>query len=102
MKSTSHLHMVALFALKCPRVDGSGLWLRFVASADRLPIRPLWEECFSYEDFQGPAKPETLEFCKRRGIDVLFLIHVQRTARGKLFLERMEEIRRGVSTTASE
>jgi len=101
MKSSSHLHMVALFALKCPRADGSGLWLRFIGRVDRLPIRSLWEECFSYEDYLGKARPKTLELCKRLGIDVLFVVHVQRNARGNLFHERMEEIRHGVSTTAS-
>lgn len=89
--------MVALFALPV----APGRFLRFVGSVDELPIRPLWQECFSYEDYLGKARPQTLELCKRLGIDVLFLVHVQRNARGNLFRERMEEIRNGVSTAAS-
>jgi hypothetical protein len=101
MKSTGHLHIVALFALRCPPADGSGLWLRFVGRVDQLPIRPFWEESFAYEDYLGKARPGTLQLCKRLGIDVLFVVHVQRNARGNLFRERMEEIRHGVVTAAS-
>ncbi len=89
--------MTALFAIRVP----PGRWLRFLGSADRLPIRPFWEESFSYEDYLGKAKPSTLELCKRFGVDVLFVVHVQRNARGNLFRERMEEIRHGLATTAS-
>lgn len=89
--------MVALFALPV----APGRWLRFVGAADRLPIRPFWEESFSYEDYLGKAQPKTLELCKRIGIDVLFVVHVQRNARGNLFRERMEEIRHAVVTAAS-
>jgi hypothetical protein len=32
---------------------------------------------------------------------VLFVVHVQRNARGNLFHERMEEIRHGVVTAAA-
>jgi hypothetical protein len=85
---TAGLHMVALFAVPL----AGGRWGRFVAAADRLPIRPFWEECFSYEDYLGNAKPSTLELCRKLGVDVLFLVHVQRGARGKLFRERMEEL----------
>lgn len=90
MKSIDNLHVLALFAIRVP----PGRWLRFIAYTNELPIKPLWEECFSYEDYLGKAKPETAALCRRRGIDVLFLIHVQRTARGKFFLEKMEELRR--------
>ena len=96
MKSLSNLHMLALFAVRV----SPGRWLRFVGYTDELPIKPLWEECFSYEDYLGKAKPSTAALCRRLGIDVLFLIHVQRTARGKLFLERMEEIRHGLASAA--
>ncbi len=92
MISTNHLHMVALFAVPL----GPRRWGRFVAYTNRLPIRPLWEECFSYEDYEGKAQPKTLELCKRLEVDVLFLVHVQRGARGNLFRERMEEIRNEV------
>jgi len=91
VKSLSNLHMLALFAVPL----GPRRWGRFVAYSDELPIRPLWEECFTYEDYLGKAQPRTLELCKRLGIDVLFLVHVQRGARGNLFRERMEEIRNG-------
>jgi hypothetical protein len=89
--------MVALFALPVAR----GRWLRFVGRVDQLPIRPLWEESFSYEDYLGRAQPKTLELCRRLGIDVLFVVHIQRNARGNLFHERMEEIRHGVVTATS-
>jgi len=89
VRTTSHLHMVALFALHV----APGRWLRFVGRVDQLPVRPFWEECFAYEDYLGKARPKTLELCKRLGIDVLFVVHVQRTARGNLFRERMEKLR---------
>lgn len=84
--------MTALFALPVAR----GRFVRFAGRVDQLPIRPFWEECFAYEDYLGKARPKTLELCKRLEIDVLFVVHVQRNARGKLFLERMEEIRNEV------
>jgi hypothetical protein len=86
--------MVALFALPV----APGKWLYFVGRVDQLPIRPLWEECFAYEDYLEKVRPQTAELCKRLGIDVLFVVHVQRSARGNLFRERMEEISRGLST----
>lgn len=82
---------VALYAIP----DGDGSFLRFVGdtAAARVPIRPFWMETLAFEDWQGRARPETIALCRKLGIDVLFLVHIQRTPRGKLLCERLEEIR---------
>lgn len=76
-------------------------YARFIGDTapDRCPIRPLWLECLSFEDWQGKVSPRTRELCRRQSIDILFRVHVQSNPRGKLLLETLEKIH--ASTTRS-
>lgn len=89
--------IVALYAVQAP----SGKWLRFVGGVRDLPIRPFWDECFTYEDWQGLARPETLELCRKLGVDVLFKIHLQRNARGNLLREVLRAGHGGLASVLS-
>lgn len=67
---------------------------RFIGdtATDKLPIRPFWQECLSFEDWQGTTTASTRELCRKSEIDVLFRVHIQRSPRGDLLLETLEEI----------
>lgn len=79
---------VALYALPL----GPGRYARFIGdtAAEKLPIRPFWTSCLYFEDWQGNPSPKTAELCRRLGIDVLFIVHIDRhDPRGRLLQEEL-------------
>lgn len=85
---------VALYALPRGRRGG---YYRIVGHVEtsKLPFRPYWTAAFSYEEWFGKTKPETDALCRRLGIDVLFRVLVDRSARGELLFDTLEGKDRG-------
>ena len=79
---------IALYAVRKP----GGGWVRFVGDTkpSRLPIRALWRSALTFEDYQGPTRPETDALCRKLSVDVLFIVHIDRSARGRLLREALE------------
>ena len=69
---------VALYAVQ---LRGGG-WFRFIGDTEtrKLPMRSFFLECITFENWLGKEKPETAALCRKHGVDVLFRIHLDRTA----------------------
>lgn len=85
--------ITALYALPLGRGCG---FFRVVGHVEpgRLPFRLFWLEPMVFEDWSStgkPTKPETDALCRKLGVDVLFVVHVQPTARGRLLLSMIQK-----------
>ena len=79
---------VALYALRL----GNGKFFLFIGDTEtsRLPLRPSWLPCLTFEDWQGKTKPETDALCRKHGADVLFVLHIQQNAHGSLLRSKLQ------------
>lgn len=71
---------VALYAL--PVSDREWFFVMGDTETATLPFGPSWVDCMTFEHWLGRTRPETDALCRKLGIDVLYVIHIQPSARG--------------------